>query len=66
MYFVKEPKYMFIAYTVNYEYNTVDFRIKFSVPFFTKEDAESYKQAFVNNLQDTERLLFAIIPLVQE
>lgn len=65
MYFKSSPKYMFIAYTIDYE-DDVDFRVKFSIPFLTKKDAESYKDTFINNLDNAGHLFFAIIPLFEE
>lgn len=62
MYYKKSPKYLFILYTVNFEYGDFRPRIKNSIPFVSKEEAEAYMDSFVNNIDDNESVLFAIIP----
>lgn len=66
MYFITKPKYMFVAYSIDYEYGKIDFKVKFTIPFFTKEEAEKYKSNFLNNLQDKSNIMFIVVPLVEE
>ena len=59
--FKKSPECLLIFYTVNYEYGNFTPCINNSIPFYSKEEAEEYRDNLLKNVANIGHVQIAII-----